>query len=247
MTRRPQLKTYQVTCGVCGATGEPGILTRGEICSYCQLHRMTKWPIAHLVGCRNFHKVNLTRLQVLQQSHGDAPCWWEQVCGLFFINYSETIRNCRQLKNMFELFVDASLLKLVVLDIKRQLHLVHISVFSSLFTSDSHSQLSFEEQDFVMQWKTWKTNNPHGWEVLWQGSFRREEREVRGSGYTFPYPVPPSIHNTRVPAEPGEGAGGVQLEAIGGWVELEGLCEWLHFWPLRQGQRGNCECFLCVS
>lgn len=56
-----------LTCGVGGAVREPGIMTRGEVCLDSQLHRMRKRPIAHVVGRRNFHKVNLAGLQLLQQ------------------------------------------------------------------------------------------------------------------------------------------------------------------------------------
>lgn len=64
-----------LTCGVCVATREPGIVTRGQICQDLQLHSQRERTIAHVVGGRNFHKVNLTRLQFLQQGHGDGSCW----------------------------------------------------------------------------------------------------------------------------------------------------------------------------
>lgn len=62
---RPFLK-YQLTCGVCGASREPRIMARGEICSHRQLHHIWERTITHVVGCRNLHQVNVAWLQVLQ-------------------------------------------------------------------------------------------------------------------------------------------------------------------------------------
>lgn len=65
-----------LTCGESGATGKSGIMTRGGIFSYCQLHHVRKRAVAHVVGCWNFYQVNLAWTQVLQQRHGDASCGW---------------------------------------------------------------------------------------------------------------------------------------------------------------------------
>lgn len=73
-SERPAL-SCALTSGVGGAARESVVAARGEVCSHRQLHRAGKRSVAHSVGRRNLHQVNVARLQVLQQSHGGGSCW----------------------------------------------------------------------------------------------------------------------------------------------------------------------------
>lgn len=88
---RPAL-LCELTGGVRWAAGESMVAAWGEVSSHRQLHHAGKRTVAHIVGRRNLHQVNVARLQVLQQSHGGAPCWnktrlWVLCCGFFSQSY----------------------------------------------------------------------------------------------------------------------------------------------------------------
>lgn len=64
-----------LTCGMRGAVGASGALARGGAFGLdSQLYSAGERPVTHLIGGRHFHQVDVPWLQVLQQSHSDAPC-----------------------------------------------------------------------------------------------------------------------------------------------------------------------------
>lgn len=96
-SERPAL-SCELTSGEGGAARESVVAARGEVCSHRQLHHAGKRSVAHSVGRRNLHQVNVARLQVLQQSHGGGPCWDEtRLWGFLPVRLSCNLRRRRQI------------------------------------------------------------------------------------------------------------------------------------------------------
>lgn len=63
------------TCCIWEAVGVPGVLAAVVVSTpQCQLHNVRERPVTHLVGGRDFHQVDIPRLQLLQQGHCVASC-----------------------------------------------------------------------------------------------------------------------------------------------------------------------------
>lgn len=68
-----------LTCCMWEAVRVPGVLAAvGVSTLQCQLHNVRERPITELVGGRDFHQVDIPRLQLLQQGHCVASCKQKQ-------------------------------------------------------------------------------------------------------------------------------------------------------------------------
>lgn len=64
-----------LTCGMRGAMwASRDLAGGGSVCLHSQFYSTGEGPITHLIGGRHFHQVDVPWLQILQQSHSDAPC-----------------------------------------------------------------------------------------------------------------------------------------------------------------------------
>lgn len=68
-----------LTCCIQELVRVPGVLAAvGVPTLRQQLHGVRERPVTDLVGGRDFHQVDVPRLQLLQQGHCMGPCKWKQ-------------------------------------------------------------------------------------------------------------------------------------------------------------------------
>lgn len=68
-----------LTCCVWDSVRVPGVLAAVSDSTFrCQLHSVGERPVTDLVGGRDFHQVDIPRLQLLQQGHRMGSCKQKQ-------------------------------------------------------------------------------------------------------------------------------------------------------------------------